>query len=61
MKINRCPKCGREPATFKVYDYVENKFGYEIGCYECEIQTEVVKTRDEAVARWNEITKGESK
>jgi hypothetical protein len=56
MKINRCPKCGQEPAIAKIVDYCDNKFGYEVGCYDFEIQTEVIKTREEAVAKWNEMT-----
>jgi transcription elongation factor Elf1 len=60
MKINRCPKCGREPSVIKTIDYTRYKVGYEIRCYDCKILTETTKTRDEAVAKWNEMTEGES-
>ena len=58
MKINRCPKCGQEPVVFRISDYVHGKFWYKVGCFECGIKTEVFKTYDEAVAKWNEIAKG---
>jgi Lar family restriction alleviation protein len=60
MQINRCPKCGREPSVVKTIDYTRYKVGYEIRCYDCKILTEATKTRDEAVAKWNEMTEGES-
>lgn len=56
MQINPCPKCGRDASVAKIIDYMRYKFGYEIGCYDCKIRTEVIKTRDEAIAKWNELT-----
>lgn len=60
MQINRCPKCGGEP---KVIRLVRNfvKFAYEVECYDCGFLSERCGTREEAVAKWNEMTKGENK
>lgn len=57
MKINNCPKCGREPVLYADLDYN----GWRLQCRYCGLVTECFETRDEAVAKWNEMTKGESK
>jgi Lar family restriction alleviation protein len=60
MKINKCPKCGREPEVIRL----ERNFvlsAYEVECYDCGLHTGRYGTRDEAIAKWNEITKGENK
>lgn len=56
MKINQCPKCGREPRRYR---YI---FGhkYQIECLECGLDTGLCESADEAVTKWNEMTKGET-
>jgi hypothetical protein len=57
-KINRCPKCGRVPEVIRL----ERKFvlsAYEVECYDCGLHTGYCKTYEEAIAKWNELTKGE--
>lgn len=58
MKINRCPKCGREPDILiaRNDDERESICGYIVECYDCELRTELCNTRDEAIAKWNEMT-----
>lgn len=65
MQINRCQKCGREPITIR-FRAVENfnsipKISTKIECYACAVNTGQCKSYDEAVAKWNELTKGEMK
>lgn len=65
MQINRCPKCGREPLIIKVCVKTEDdKFehiGFEFECYTCCLHSGLCETFEEAVAKWNELTKGEIK
>jgi predicted RNA-binding Zn-ribbon protein involved in translation (DUF1610 family) len=56
MQINRCPKCGREPEVIRL----ERRFvkiSYEVECYDCGLHAGRYETRDEAVEKWNELTK----
>ena len=60
MQINKCPKCGREPAPMKVY--ADGFFcGWKFGCFDCELHTVCCAASSEAIAKWNEMTKGENK
>lgn len=60
MQINRCPKCGREPEVKRIErDFV--KIAYEVECYDCCLHSGRCETHAEAVAKWNEMTKGENK
>lgn len=63
MQINRCPKCGREPAIHiaRNDDESESIYGYRAECYECDVWAEVGGTKAEAIAKWNEMTKGINK
>lgn len=56
MKINKCPICGREPSIHKVFNCHRDFLGYEAECYDCVLHTGRYKTREEAVAKWNEMT-----
>jgi UTP-glucose-1-phosphate uridylyltransferase len=41
---------------------LERKFvlsAYEVECYDCGLHTGYCKTYEEAIAKWNELTKGE--
>lgn len=60
MQINRCPKCGREPEV-KRFEQNCVLIGYEVECFDCGLHTGRCKTYEEAVAKWNEMTKGENK
>jgi hypothetical protein len=60
MKINRCPKCGREPVSMKVYAG-EFFCGWKFGCFDCELHTGNYASKSKAIAKWNEITKGGGK
>lgn len=57
MEINRCPKCGGEPVYMKMYAGVFF-CGYRVECFACRLHTGCCKTKDEAIAKWNEMTKG---
>lgn len=60
MKINRFPKCGRKPSVLiDEEDFVI--IGVEIWCSDCGLNTGRCETYDEAVIKWNELTKGENK
>lgn len=59
MKINRCPKCGRKPGEIRVKSISHP--GVEFECYDCGFHTGRCKTRNEAIEKWNEMTKGENK
>lgn len=60
MQINRCPKCWRVPSIFiDEQDFVT--IGVEIWCSDCGLRTGVCLNFDEAVAKWNELTKGVNK
>jgi hypothetical protein len=60
MQINRCPKCGRKPSIFDRAKLTKElklvDVGVEAECYDCGLRTVRCKTRDEAVAKWNELT-----
>lgn len=60
MKVNNCPKCGREPVSVRVY---AGLFfcGWCIECLACKLNTSFCKTEYEAVTKWNELTKGVNK
>lgn len=62
MKINKCPKCGREPSIliWRRNDDEETISGYEAECYDCGLHTGCCETRNEAITKWNELTKGEN-
>lgn len=62
MEINQCPKCGREPSNIELINPLKTLeiLGYEIECYDCGLHTGSCKTQDEAVTKWNELTKGEN-
>ena len=57
MQINLCPKCGREP---KLREWLLSG-EYEIECPHCKRYSGAFNTSAEAVAKWNEMTKGENK
>jgi Lar family restriction alleviation protein len=63
MQINRCPKCGREPVILitRNNDESESIYGYRAECYDCDIWADIGNTKAEAVTKWNELTKGETK
>lgn len=54
MKINKCPKCGREPSEIRIRSI--DGYGVEIECYDCGLHTGLCKNKDEAVIKWNELT-----
>lgn len=60
MQINPCPKCGRKPCEW-IHEADFYTIGYEVKCYYCGLHTGLCKTYAEAVAKWNELTKGETK
>lgn len=60
MQINRCPKCGREPVSTEMYAG-EFYLGWRVECLRCKLHTCTCESRSEAVAKWNEMTKGDSK
>lgn len=60
MKINPCPKCGREPVSMRVFTNMLFR-GWRVKCLDCELHTGCCETRDEAVEKWNELTKGVNK
>lgn len=55
-KINRCPKCGREPSIAKIINGKYELAGFEIECYNCGLHTGCIPHYLEAVAKWNEMT-----
>lgn len=61
MQINLCPKCGREPTRIRYESMSRKTIGHEIVCKDCGISTWNFKRLSEAVAKWNEMTKGENK
>jgi len=54
VKINRCPKCGREPSVIRIKSVID--YGVEVECYDCGLRAGVCLNFDEAVTRWNELT-----
>ena len=63
MKIDRCPKCGKEPMTYLSTPFIRlnpttilGDTKYVCHCSPCGLIVKG-KTRDEAIAKWNEITK----
>lgn len=60
MQINRCPKCGRKPVSIEMYT-PEFFLVWYIKCLRCKLHTGLCKTKDEAVAKWNENAKKETK
>lgn len=56
MQINRCPECGREPSIDKIFNCHRDFLGYEAECCDCGSYSGRCNTRDEAVAKWNEMT-----
>lgn len=60
MQINRCPKCGREPSVYCCTAFLNGEMrDVNIECEGCRLYTRTYKTRDEAISKWNEMTKGE--
>ena len=59
MQINRCPKCKRIPVSMKLY---AGMFfcGWKIECFDCGLHTGTCTFLNEAIAKWNEFTKGEN-
>jgi hypothetical protein len=67
MQINRCPECGREPLIYRAtpiirFDHttISGDTKYVCHCYPCGLRVKS-NTRDEAVAKWNEMTEEENK
>ena len=67
VKSNRCPRCGQEPMTYRATPFVRlnpttilGDTRYVCLCYPCGLLVKG-KTRDEAIAKWNEMTKGGTK
>lgn len=58
MQINRCPKCDREPSVITL-SIAGDTIGYETECYDCGLHTGSCETTDEAIAKWNELTKNQ--
>lgn len=62
MQINRCPKCGREPSVYCGTALLNGEMrDVNIECDGCRLYTGNYKTHAEAVAKWNEMTKGINK
>jgi transcription elongation factor Elf1 len=60
MKINRCPKCGKDPKVYCGTALLNGEMrDVNIECESCGLCTRTYKTRAEAIAKWNEMTKGE--
>lgn len=61
MKINKCPKCGREPSVFSKATITKElrmeNVRVEAECYDCGLHTGSCNTHDEAIEKWNELTK----
>jgi hypothetical protein len=61
VKINRCPKCGQEPKVYCGAALLNGEMrDVNITCEGCWLYTGSCKTRDEAVTKWNALTKGET-
>jgi hypothetical protein len=62
MQINKCPKCGREPSNIELIIPLKtlNILGYEIECYDCGLHSGRCDTEEEAINKWNELTKGDN-
>ena len=56
MKINRCPKCGREVNAIRLVSLSKKTIGFVVECYDCNLRTNTHKHIDEAVEQWNYIT-----
>lgn len=52
MKVNKCPKCGREPQ----YHTLLFSGLYEVKCPHCKINSGLFKTPQKAVQEWNKLT-----
>lgn len=62
MKINKCPKCGREPSLILLFNRDKNVYcGHEAECYDCGLHSGRCDTEEEAITKWNELTKGVNK
>lgn len=55
-RLNRCPRCRREPSFNKLFNIKLDPIGYEVECYDCGFHSGRCETREEAVAKWNEMT-----
>ena len=61
MKINPCPKCGREPKVYCGEALINGVFrDVNIVCENCWLYTGINDTYKQAVEKWNEMTKGEN-
>lgn len=56
MIINRCPRCGRYPSVIEL-SIAGDTIGYKTECYDCGLHTDCCDTEDEAITKWNELTK----
>ena len=57
MKINPCPKCGREPIVYCGEALINGVFrDVDIACEDCGLYTGNYDTYKQAVERWNEMT-----
>lgn len=57
MEIRLCPKCGRGPSVI-TWSIAGDNIGYEAECYDCGLHTGRCDTKEEAIKKWNELTKG---
>lgn len=60
MKLNRCPKCGRDPIIAKIINGKYELEGFQIDCDDCCLHTGCIPHYVDAVEKWNEITKGDN-
>ena len=59
MKINPCPKCGREPKVYCGEVLLNGVLrDVKIMCDDCWLYTGICDTYKQAVTKWNEMTKG---
>lgn len=66
MQINPCPRCGRKPELEKYFKYSKDIgdfyfAGWRYQHLNCCLHTGCCETREEAVTKWNEMTKGKNK
>lgn len=58
-RINCCPICGRDPSVVRIKSIKE--YGVEIKCNICLMHTGMHKTENEAIRKWNALTKAATK
>lgn len=61
MKINKCPKCGGDPSNVELINPFKTLeiLGYEVECYDCGLHSGRCDTEEEAITKWNELTKNQ--